>query len=74
MTRPYIVAKHKLSNLLEDHKEKGQGTLEYVAMVVVAAIIVLGVVTYLSGIDLAGDLKTQVDKVLSVLGGGGGEG
>lgn len=69
MNAKLVTVRMALTDLVQDRREKGQGTLEYVAMVVVAAIIVLAVVTYLSGVDLGGILSAAVDNVLGALGG-----
>lgn len=44
--------------------ERGQGTLEYVGMVVVAAGIIFAVMQTNLGDSIANALKTAVDKVI----------
>ena len=48
--------------------ERGQGTLEYVGMVAVAALLVVAVITAMKGADLGGWVTTQIGKVKSLIG------
>jgi Flp pilus assembly pilin Flp len=43
--------------------ETGQGTLEYVGMVAVAAVLVVAVLTAAGTVDLGGFFTTQIQKV-----------
>lgn len=45
--------------------ERGQGTLEYVGMIIVAAAIVLAVLEAANAIDLGAVFTTAVDSVTS---------
>lgn len=45
--------------------EAGQGTLEYVGMVFVAAILVLAVVDGVKGGNIAGSITEGIQKVIS---------
>ena len=46
-------------------REKGASALEYVGMVVIAALIIGFVYTALTGADIGGKLKSAVDAILS---------
>lgn len=50
----------------QDTKERGQGTLEYVGMVFVAAALVLAVVKGIGdGTKITGAISDGIDKVIS---------
>jgi hypothetical protein len=51
--------------------DAGQGTLEYVGMIAVAAILVVGILQATQAVDLAGFFTSAIR---SVTGGGGGGG
>ena len=48
---------------VKTRREAGQGTLEYVGMIAVAAIIIVAVVAVAKDADLGGMITTAVDKV-----------
>ena len=48
-------------------RERGQGTLEYVGMIAVAALLIAAVVTAFSGADLGGVVGRALDKVTSII-------
>ena len=50
-------------------KEAGQGTLEYVGMVFVAAALVLMVINGVKGGDITGSITAGIKKVISNAGG-----
>ncbi|WP_068403100.1 hypothetical protein [Kribbia dieselivorans] len=45
--------------------EKGQGTLEYVGMIIVAALVAVAVITAAQGTDFGGKFTAKVNEVLS---------
>ena len=45
--------------------EKGQGTLEYVGMIIVAAILVLAVINVANGGDLANAFQQRIQDVIN---------
>ena len=49
----------------EARNEKGQGTLEYVGIAVVAAILVVAVVDAVTGANIGGAISTQIQKILA---------
>ncbi|CAN5315188.1 hypothetical protein BH18ACT9_BH18ACT9_01090 [soil metagenome] len=49
-----------------DRSEKGQGTLEYVGIAIVAAILVAAVVGAVTDSDIEGAIKAQIDEILSL--------
>jgi Flp pilus assembly pilin Flp len=44
--------------------EKGQGTLEYVGIVIVAAILVIAVVDAVTDADIKGKIGEEIQKIL----------
>jgi hypothetical protein len=53
---------------LKARREAGQGTLEYVGMIAVAAIIVVTLIAAASGFDFAGIITKAIDKVKAAAG------
>lgn len=45
--------------------EKGQGTLEYVGIAIVAAILVVAVVDAVTGANIGSVISTQIQKIVS---------
>jgi hypothetical protein len=43
--------------------DRGQGTLEYVGMIAVAAILVIAILQATKSVDLAGFFTDQIDRV-----------
>jgi hypothetical protein len=62
MTRMYVNTKIRLQKMLEQ-RELGQGTLEYLGIVIVAAILVVAVVAAFDNFDLDVKIKEQLDKI-----------
>jgi hypothetical protein len=52
--------------------EAGQGTLEYVGMIAVAATLVIAVLQASQSVDLAGFFESAIRSVTGFGGGGGG--
>jgi hypothetical protein len=44
-------------------RDRGQGTLEYVGMIAVAAILVIAILQATKSVDLAGFFTDQIDRV-----------
>lgn len=44
-------------------KERGQGTLEYLGIVIVAAILVVAVYKAVDGFELQDKVETELDKI-----------
>ena len=65
MIRLYVLLQLRLHDIMnpELRDERGQGTLEYVGMIAVAAILVLAVLEATDTIDLGGFFTEQIDKV-----------
>jgi hypothetical protein len=53
---------------LKARRDSGQGTLEYVGMIAVAAIIVVALITAASGFDFAGIVTKAIQKVKDATG------
>lgn len=69
MTRMFVKTKIRLAKALEGRQEAGQGTLEYVGIVIVAAILILAVIAAVTAFDLESKLATEFSKIT----GAGGE-
>jgi hypothetical protein len=63
MTKALVKTQIRLQQLTAK-REAGQGTLEYVGMIIVAAILVTIVVTAVNTTDIAGTFKAAIDKIL----------
>jgi hypothetical protein len=46
-----------------DKDEKGQGTLEYLGIVIIAALLVTAVVTAVKGVDIGTTVTNQIKKI-----------
>ena len=53
---------------IKARREAGQGTLEYVGMIAVAAVIIVAVIGVLRGADLGAWVGTFIDNVKSSVG------
>jgi hypothetical protein len=62
MTKSLVKTQIRLRQLVAN-REAGQGTLEYVGMIIVASIIVVAVLDVLGAIDLGAIFQTNVEKV-----------
>jgi hypothetical protein len=66
MTKRFITLRLHLTQALVRRGDAGQGTLEYVGMIIVAAIVAVAVMGVLKGVDLGGAVQKAVDSVLNV--------
>lgn len=64
MTEKLVALQVRLAKTLED-REAGQGTLEYVGMIAVAAIVAVAVLEMTDTVDLGGFFETQVNEIKS---------
>ncbi|MGH3355092.1 MAG: hypothetical protein ACRDOJ_04290 [Nocardioidaceae bacterium] len=55
----------RMRHALEARGEKGQGTLEYVGIVVVAALLVAAVVGAVEGADIEGFISGKISEITS---------
>ncbi|MFS0701352.1 hypothetical protein AB6N24_15385 [Cellulomonas sp. 179-A 4D5 NHS] len=62
MTRMFVNTKIRLQKGLEE-RELGQGTLEYLGIVIVAAILVAAVVGAFDTFDLKAKIGAQLTKI-----------
>jgi hypothetical protein len=53
-----------LQTRVADRDEKGQGTLEYVGMIVVAALLAAAVIAAAKGVDLGSVFTNAVNSVI----------
>lgn len=58
-----IVLEMLIRSRLRRDSDEGAGVLEYVGMVAVAAILVVGVLTAVNAVDLGGFFTDQINKV-----------
>ena len=65
MTKALVKTQIRLHQLAAN-REAGQGTLEYVGMIIVAAIIVVVVIGAAKGIDFGGVFSKAVHKVIDL--------
>jgi len=63
MSEKFVALRIRVSKALEA-RQAGQGTLEYVGMVAVAALLAFAVVTVAKGVDLGAFFQDQVNKIL----------
>ena len=52
-----------LARLRAEARDAGQGTLEYVGMIAVAAILVIAILQATKSVDLAGFFTDQINRV-----------
>jgi hypothetical protein len=62
MTRMLVNTQIRIRKMLEN-RELGQGTLEYLGIVIVAAILVVALVTAFNSFDLGSKISDQLDKI-----------
>ena len=61
-TRLYVKARVRMQQLL-DHREAGQGTLEYLGVVVIVAILVAAAVAAFQAFELGPKITAQLTKI-----------
>ncbi|MCL3859934.1 hypothetical protein [Actinotalea sp. K2] len=64
MTRMLVNTRIRVEKALEE-RELGQGTLEYLGIVIVAAILVVALVTAFNSFDLGSKITEQLNKITS---------
>jgi len=69
MTRAIVATRVRLVKAFEERAEKGQGTLEYVGMIALAALLVMAIV---GAFGDGGKLATKVTDAISKITGIGG--
>lgn len=62
LTRLYITADARIRQALNS-KDRGQGTLEYLGVIVIVAILVVAAIAAFNAFDLGTKLTTQLDKI-----------
>jgi len=74
MARMFVNAKVRAIKVLEARLkgDAGQGTLEYLGIVVVAAILIIALIGVFNGgsFDLGGMVQGQLDRITAVIPGG----
>lgn len=62
ITRLYILGKNRLDQALTT-RDRGQGTLEYLGVIVIVAILVTAAVIAFNAFDLGGKITEQLNKI-----------
>lgn len=62
-TRLFVKAQTRLQDLVRDHRESGQGTLEYLGIVIIVVLLVGAAVTAFTTFDLGAKLTEQLGKI-----------
>ncbi len=62
MTRMFVATKIRLQKAMEQ-RELGQGTLEYLGIVIVAAILVVALVGAFNSFDLGSKISAKLDEI-----------
>ena len=71
MTKALVATQVRMTKSLEslaDRRDRGQGTLEYVGMIAVAAVIIVAVIGVLRGADLGTWVGTFITNVKNSVG------
>ena len=67
MTRMYVNTKIRLAKALES-RDAGQGTLEYLGVVVVAAILITALIMAFNNFHLGDKITVQLQKITDAVG------
>ena len=67
MTRMYVNTKIRLAKALES-RDAGQGTLEYLGIVVIAAILITALLLAFKNFDLGTKITTQLQRITDAVG------
>lgn len=62
MTKAFVTAKVRFLKAMEG-REAGQGSIEYVGAIVIAAVLISIVIASLSGINFNAKIKSAIDYV-----------
>lgn len=62
MTRAFVKAKIRLQKSLEA-REAGQGSIEYLGVIVVAVLLVVALIAVFRGFDLGARIQEQLDQI-----------
>ena len=54
-----------IASTVSPKSEKGQGTLEYLGIVIIAALLVTAIVGAIKGVNIAGTVTSQINKIIS---------
>ena len=63
MTRMFVNTKIRIAKAIEA-RELGQGTLEYLGIVVVVVLLVGALITAFTAFDLGGKITTQLNNII----------
>lgn len=65
MTEKYIALRVRVAKAIEGRRDAGQGTLEYVGMIIVAAIVAVLVMTAIKGAGLDTSVGAKIKSVIN---------
>lgn len=65
MTKKLVAVQVWFDKAVEGRRDAGQGTLEYVGMIIVAALVVVAVAGAVDGGKIAEKATEMIDKVLN---------
>jgi hypothetical protein len=65
MNQKYIALRTWLARTLDGRRDAGQGTLEYVGAIVIAAVVVVAVMAAFKNLPIANAVTTAVNHILS---------
>jgi hypothetical protein len=66
MTEKYIALRVRMAKHMERRGDAGQGTLEYLGMILVAAILIVAVAAFVKGDQLKAIWDNAVQKVTGI--------
>lgn len=63
-----IMLQATATDKLRSRREAGQGTLEYIAMLLIAGVLIVALVTIFTGVgdQLSAKVKAVVDKIVAI--------
>jgi hypothetical protein len=66
MTRMYVATKVRLLNAVEGRKDEGQGALEYVGLILIAAFIVLAVWGVIQNSNIESTIGGKITEIVNI--------
>jgi hypothetical protein len=62
MTKVFVKSRIRVQNVIAN-SEAGQGTLEYVGMIIIAGLFAAGLIALAGGVDLHGKFNAALDDI-----------
>lgn len=66
MTEKFISLRVRVTQAIEGRRDAGQGTLEYVGMIIIAALVIVAVAAVVSPATIGARVTTAVNSVLNL--------